>query len=984
MMKIRFRLLFHLLLLFCCLPSPLYAQQGPCAPPALPRSKEPNIFTDQQEMDLGDAMAAQVQKDYNVIDDEEVTAYLRRIGERIVKGLPPTGIRFQFFVVDLPEANAFTLPGGRVYVTRKLIAFARTEDELAGVIAHELGHGLMHHAAVDMTRIFRETLNVTQVTDRRDIFEKYNRLIETARLKGARGRDHEDDQQLEADRSGLYAMMYAGYDPQAFSSFWDRFVETKGKTGNWLSDFFGTTKPEQKRLREILKAAATFPPGCVIKAEAQTAEDFKKWQAAVVVYSGTGRREQLHSIIYKQALTPPLRGEVTHLRFSPDGKYLLAQDDSGINVLSREPFALLFRIEAPEARPAMFSPDSQSVVFYNSALHVERWNASDGTKTSAHEVVLTRRTCMQTLVSSDGKTVACYDTQFNLSLYDVATSELIFQKKEFYVPQEFFEYLMLILALRSGADIQMLNMQFSPDNRYFLAARSEKNRIFISLNGIGAMRENVALGVDLTTRKTISLGGSLKNLMSGGFAFYSPAAIVGEYFRDTERSGIYSFPEGKKIDQLKLAGDSFTMAQQGDYFVIRPISGYPAGIFDVKAKKIIVGNKQAAIDVYGTTFVAERRNGELGLYDLSTLKPLSLINLPKNTLGTLRVARVSPDLKWLVASERSRGAVWDLTTGQRVFHIRGFRGAHFGDDGNIYADFPKFEKTNRTIARMMPAMQDVAEGFELPEQGVTQYGPYVIQFAPAEEKKEKAKTPKEKKERESKDTESTVEEKESPSGSAITAIFNEGTFGRQKMRMEARDALQGGTLWTREFVEESPEYWGSAQHGTLTLRWDLSSKAARRIVKEDAALSKRLSEMGDKEGDYLLQVLEMKSGKLLGQLLIETGKGAFRLNSITAAGDWVVVTDTENRVLVYSLGAGQLKHRFFGDRMALNAQENLLCVENERGQLLVYDLNTGTKLDEFSFSSPVSLIQFLSDKRLFVLTANQTAYVLGLSGKLPT
>jgi tricorn protease-like protein len=202
--------------------------------------------------------------------------------------------------------------------------------------------------------------------------------------------------------------------------------------------------------------------------------------------------------------------------------------------------------------------------------------------------------------------------------------------------------------------------------------------------------------------------------------------------------------------------------------------------------------------------------------------------------------------------------------------------------------------------------------------------------------------------------------------------------------MEARDVQQGGILWTRTFPDEAPGYWGNAQYGTLTLAWALSSKAARNIVKTDAALSQRLSAMGDKEGDYLLQALELKTGKVLGQVLIETGKGSFRISKITTAGDWVVVTDTENRVLVYSLSSGQLKQRFFGDRAAVSASEGLICVENERGQLIVYDLNSGEKRDEFSFSSLVSLIQFAEGKRLFVLTANQTAYVLGISEKNAT
>jgi WD40 repeat protein len=922
-----------------------------------------------------------------------VNGHLRRIGERLLQGLPQTGIKFQFFVVDLPETNAFTLPGGHVYVTRKLIAFARSEDELAGVIAHELGHGLMHHTAVDLSRLFREILGVNEVTDRKDIFEKYNRLIENARRKNVRIEDHEEGQQLEADRAGLYAMIAAGYDPQAFSSFWDRFAETKGKTGSWFTDIFGTTKPEQKRLREMLKVASTIPAQCINSRAARTSDEFKQWQSAVVVYSGTGRKEQLHAVLSKMNLAPPLRGEVTHLRFSPDGKYILAQDDGGISVLSREPFALLFRIEAPEAKPAMFSPDSQSVVFYNSNLHVERWNASSGTKSAAYEVILPNNWCIQTKLSSDGATLACYDNHFNLNLYNVATSELIFQKKKFYSSDP-FEAISFILALRAGNDFNLLNMEFSPDNHYFAAARSDENRIVIKFGDIdlGGEPDKVVVGVDLTTRKALSIGGDLKNLLTGGFTFYSPTSVVGEYFGDADRSGVYTFPEGKKVEQFKMAGRDFIRAQQGDFFVVRPIADYPAGVFDMKSKRIIVGNKQAAIDVYGNTFVAERRNGELGLYDLATTKPLSIINLPQSSLGRLRVAQVSPDLKWLAASERSRGAVWDLTTGKRVFHIRGFRGAYFADDGNIYADFPKYEKTERTIARMTPAQQSVSQGFELPENGVDQYGSYLVYLDSDKYKIDKLEDEKERKAREKEEKKQREEDKKNRKAAgdddddkdADPAILTANISGQKNMHMAVRDVQGASELWTRYFPEEVPLYWGDAQDGTLTLAWAVTSTTARDILKSDAALSQRLAGMGDKAGDYLLQVLEMKTGKVLGQLLIETGKGAFRVDEITTAGDWVVVSDTQNRVLVYSLSAGQLKQRFFGDRAVVNAGEGLLCVENEPGQLIIYDLNTGEKRDEFSFSSPVSLIQFAEGKRLFILTANQTAYLLSIAGKNAT
>jgi predicted Zn-dependent protease len=206
----------------------------------------------------------------------------------------------QFFFVDLPDANAFVLPGGRVYVSRKLIALAQNEDELASVISHELGHLAARETAIEMTRRFKQVLGVTAVSDRRDVFERYNQLIDNVMRKpGAfKERDREKGQ-LVADQIGFNALVNAGYDPKAAAGFWDRVNEVKGKTGSWFSDLFGTTRPEQRRLREMLNALSSLPPGCIQERTASASEQFKQWQAAVVAYTGSGRNESLRHVVTK-------------------------------------------------------------------------------------------------------------------------------------------------------------------------------------------------------------------------------------------------------------------------------------------------------------------------------------------------------------------------------------------------------------------------------------------------------------------------------------------------------------------------------------------------------------------------------------------------------------------------------------------------------------------------------------------------------------
>jgi hypothetical protein len=183
----------------------------------------------------------------------------------------------------------------------------------------------------------------------------------------------------------------------------------------------------------------------------------------------------------------------------------------------------------------------------------------------------------------------------------------------------------------------------------------------------------------------------------------------------------------------------------------------------------------------------------------------------------------------------------------------------------------------------------------------------------------------------------------------------------------------------KNFPKEAPGVWVDEQHGSVVLSWPVKAEAVRAEVKNDAALSQRLSALKEKEGDYFLQTLDAGTGRLTGSLLIETGKGSFRIADVFVAGEWVVIADTENRVLVYALAGGEPKGKFFGHRPSASKESKLLSVENERGQLTLYDLTTMEKRDQFSFSSPVSLTQFSPDgKRLFVLTANQTAYVLNV------
>lgn len=940
-----------LLLICLCAAQPLAqqpanTQQQPCQQPVISAaSRAQSIFTPRQEMDLGDVIAEHVQRDYRILEDPQTTGFLRRIGERLVAQLPPSEMRYQFFVVDLPDANAFTMPGGRIYVTRKLIAFATSEDELAGVLAHELGHAASGQLAADMTRIFREVLGASAVGDRRDIFEKYNQILDNAARKPGvwkRGDREEEGQQYEADRIGIYAMAAAGYDPQAFISLWNRLTDIRGKTGGWLSDLFGTTKPESRRLREILKGVSSLPAQCITARAAATPEEFKRWQAAVVSLTTTAREESLHGVLSKTKLDPPLRGDISYLRFSPDGRFILSQDDGGIDIVTRDPLAHHLHIDAPEARNAQFTPDSKGIVFYNSDLRVEEWDVESKKLKSAKELYA-REGCIQTALAPDGRTLACLDGKFTLALYDVEKGEPFFTKKEFYKPDfnDFWRLIFYRIFADEGTEFDWVSMAFSPDAHYFAAGQTA-----LTFNALGFTNQLSTVAVDLSTRAPVSINDNVKRLLGNRFVFVGNDRILGLHTQEAKKSGVVTFPAGQVVEQFPIAG-RLAPVTRGDYVLISGLTSTSGTrmsvlLFDIKTKRFIRGSKTPAMDVYDRWTVGERINGELALYDLDKNDALGVVKLPRSPLGRLRTAAVSPDLKWLAVSERSRGAVWDLSKGGRLFHVRGFRAAHFAADSGVYVDFPKYEEQERGIARLDLLSGQAFEHRKIGDAPVTQRGVYAIQRKP---------------------------------------IKKDGELDKN-VTFSVSDTVTGASFWSRDFQKEAPRVFIDEYAGTMVFSWNVKSDHAKAEIKADPKLKERLAAMGEKEGDYFIQTVEARTGKPVSTLLVETGKGSFRIEDMFAAGDWLIISDTSKRVLLYSLATGEQKGKYFGLAPAISKAAGLLSVETERGQLTLFDLATGERRDRFDFSSPVSLAHFADDgQRLLVLTADQTVYLLDLKAK---
>jgi Peptidase family M48 len=910
----------------------LRAQQPCPAPPALSPAPGTNIFNPQQELDLGDVESEWLEKNYRVIHDDELAARLNLVVNRILAQLPPTPLKFRVILIDTPVVNSFSVGAGRIYVTRKMVAFLRNDDELAGLLGHEMGHILTHQNAIEMTRMFHDLLGVTSVGDRQDIFEKYNRMLDgIARNRSAlekalnREASQEEPHQYEADRVALYAAAAAGYSPQAFVDFFERLAQTHGKTGNLLTDFFGTTSPDQKRLRELHKSLDLLPPACRSVAASAPSADFLAWQAEVIAYSGLGLREQLVGVISKERLEPPLRTDIRNLKFSPDGAYSLAQDDADIFVFANDPFSFLFRIDATEAHAAQFSQDSQNILFFTRGLRVEEWNIADQARTGIHELSLPEG-CVESALSHDGKILACINRNFDFSLVDVAAGSTLFAKKNYFEPKMpgvSGDLLRLVLAvLMEAEDGRWIHMGFSPDDHYFV--------------GTGA---GLAIAVDVPGKSQIPVRGGLRDMLTADFAFLASDRLIVENRFDPKSSAVVEFPSGKVLERLPVSPrQDMEAPTRGNYVILRPVKDARVGVLDLASQHFVIGStKSAAIDVYDRDVLSQRVSGEVGLFDLATHQLKGQVELPRSTLGTLLAWAVSPDLRWLAISGTSRAAVWDLSTSQRLYYTRGFRGAYFEGDQFFYADFPKEDPQPRTIARAELSRQDMVPGAPLDDNAVArQYGQFLVVRTPA-----------------GKDNSLT-----------------------RNITLQVEDVRDLHVLWSRTFPKEAPGTATNPPFDSLTFEWPIEDSAAKDEIKSNAALQSRVAALRDRKDAQLLEVLDAATGAVRGQLLIDTGKGSFRVRSAFSAGDWVFVGDNENRTHVYSLSSGEERAILFGSSAKASAAAGILLLENGTGQIDVYDLKTFEKRAHLTFPYHLSAAAFSADgRRLLILSANQVAYV---------
>jgi predicted Zn-dependent protease len=220
-------------------------------------------ITPEQEYYVGRAVGATIASQYKIWNNDAATRYINTVGQGLgmASDKPETFGGYHFLIMDSDEINAFAAPGGFIFVSRGLLRLCKNEDEVAAVLAHEVGHIELRHAigAISNSRWTQaftilgtegaKSFGGEQLSQLTQAFEgSINDITKTMINKG-----YARSQETSADAVAIKVLTRVGYDPNALATVLTA-METKVKPG---SSGFGTTHPPPEiRISALSKLTA--------------------------------------------------------------------------------------------------------------------------------------------------------------------------------------------------------------------------------------------------------------------------------------------------------------------------------------------------------------------------------------------------------------------------------------------------------------------------------------------------------------------------------------------------------------------------------------------------------------------------------------------------------------------------------------------------------------------------------------------------------
>ncbi len=225
------------------------------------------LLSESDEIALGRKTNQEVLQQYSIYENPALQTYVQNIGEKVAINSHRNNLVYRFTVLDSKEVNAFALPGGYIYITRGLMAYLKSEAELAAVLGHEVGHVTARHSvqqySANQLTSFGIALGSIFIPGMNQSTSQLAQLFGAALLRGY-GREHE----LEADRLGAEYLAKTGYNPAAMLDvigvlknqevFEKEVAQSEGREPRIYHGVFSTHPDNDTRLQEVVSTARTL------------------------------------------------------------------------------------------------------------------------------------------------------------------------------------------------------------------------------------------------------------------------------------------------------------------------------------------------------------------------------------------------------------------------------------------------------------------------------------------------------------------------------------------------------------------------------------------------------------------------------------------------------------------------------------------------------------------------------------------------------
>jgi beta-barrel assembly-enhancing protease len=256
-----------------------------------------NLFSPDQDVELGRQSAEQVMRQTPMLDDPQIVNYVRQLGGKLAAKASGERFKYQFWVVATKEINAFALPGGFLFVNAGTMAAAKNEGELAGVMAHEIAHAALRHGTnqASKAKLAQGGLGILSVIlgsgDRPDLGQVVGQIggLGANMLFLKFGRTAE----MQADLEGARMLAEAGYDPRDMANFF-KTLESRG--GQRVPEMLSDHPDPGNRIKYIQDEIPRLP---VSSNPVHDTQEFEATKARL-----TGRAAQLPSDSQLQRVGP--------------------------------------------------------------------------------------------------------------------------------------------------------------------------------------------------------------------------------------------------------------------------------------------------------------------------------------------------------------------------------------------------------------------------------------------------------------------------------------------------------------------------------------------------------------------------------------------------------------------------------------------------------------------------------------------------------